>query len=60
MRDEMDEAHKRDTRLQNDLGVARAALMELALSAPANLAMDVIALAERLKKQEDRIVARWN
>ena len=62
MRDEMDEAHSRDTRYQNDLRVARMALVELAENTQMNLGLadHVLALAGRLKREEDHIVARWN
>ena len=57
---DMDEAHSRDTRYQQDLWAARTALVKVAENAGPNLVADVLGLAERLKREEDHIVARWN
>lgn len=62
MRDPMDEAHSRDTRYEADLRTARHVLVTLAEHPQTNrlLADRILELAERLKREEDHIVARWN
>jgi phosphopantothenate synthetase len=62
MDDEMVRAHSRDTRYQNKLRATHSALIELAEDeqTPQGLADVLVGVAERLKKEEDHIVARWN
>jgi len=58
----MDEAHRRDYEHQKHLRNARWYLTDLAKSPKVGdkLTEDLLALAERLKREEDHIVARWN
>jgi hypothetical protein len=60
--DDMDRAHSRDTRYQNKLRATRSSLIELAEDEQTaqGLADVLVGVAERLKKEEDHIVSRWN
>jgi hypothetical protein len=60
--DDMDRDHSRDTRYQNKLRATRSSLIDLAddEQTAQGLAEVLVGVAERLKKEEDHIVSRWN